>query len=595
MGMITRTHIQKILYAITFCIVLPVGLILWARYSQEDIALAVPFPSAVGLVLLIAGLALMTSSMLAIYHYGKGLPMNAFPPEHFVSRGPYWLFGHPIYIGFAAVAAGLAIYLRSSSGFWLVFPVTSASLIALVLGYESHATKELFGNEVKLPFLRLPADERHSISIADLFSSIVLILIPFLVLLGLQSSLTKIWWIVVSLLCFTIVLFSLATKMQSGLRRFIQESWTLFAINLLIVFLFSEQNILILSSSIWLLTRRPLGREYNILGRVFPLSALAIAVGTLQFDSIVVLFSIAFGLAASSSFTIWRWMLECSEWLANSWEEWRWGPARIINHGSYPGLGITVGLLIMFYVAAPKDRWLFVAFSFACIAGAGIWGQLVEGSSKLARPYGYYGGTFAVLILSPLSAIAGLDPWYLLAAIGLAGPWIQAFGRLRCLVQGCCHGAPTDPGHGIVYSNPVSRVIRISELGHTPLLPTQLYSIVWNASSGIILAGLWSHSFACSFISGIYFLLNGVGRFVEESRRGESQTKTIWGMRTYQWLAILSVIIGIVFTSIQSQSAPRPNPLGWSDVAIAIAFGLFTWFAYGVDFPESHKRFARLT
>ncbi|MCP4105598.1 MAG: hypothetical protein GY749_08685 [Desulfobacteraceae bacterium] len=32
------------------------------------------------------------------------------------------------------------------------------------------------------------------------------------------------------------------------------------------------------------------------------------------------------------------------------------------------------------------------------------------------------------------------DGWQLAGAFSVAGQFVQAIGRLRCLVQGCCHG-----------------------------------------------------------------------------------------------------------------------------------------------------------
>ena len=84
---------------------------------------------ALGLVVGVLGAALMLWSMLALRIYGGGLPMNAFPPEHYVARGPYALFSHPIYFGFVAIVLGASIYFESASGFWLVTPALALGVI----------------------------------------------------------------------------------------------------------------------------------------------------------------------------------------------------------------------------------------------------------------------------------------------------------------------------------------------------------------------------------------------------------------------------------------------------------------------------------
>jgi hypothetical protein len=97
-----------------------------------------------------------------------------------------------------------------------------------------------------------------------------------------------------------------------------------------------------------------------------------------------------------------------------------------------------------------------------------------------------------------------------------------------------------------------------------------------------------------AFIVGIYLILNGLGRFVEESLRGEPQTPYRAGMRIYQWIAIISVIIGAICTSL-----PDTGTLSFQftpgSIIFALIMGIAVMMASGMDFPESDRRFARLT
>src|SRR5664280_1762748 len=72
--------------------------------------------------------------------------------------------------------------------------------------------------------------------------------------------------------------------------------------------------------------------------------------------------------------------------------------------------------------------------------------------------------------------IFSIDLFILLASFAMSAPSIQATGRLRCLVQGCCHGRPADENIGICFTHPNSRVNKISGMAGVPLHPTQLYS-----------------------------------------------------------------------------------------------------------------------
>ncbi|MBU0519851.1 prolipoprotein diacylglyceryl transferase [bacterium] len=58
-------------------------------------------------------------------------------------------------------------------------------------------------------------------------------------------------------------------------------------------------------------------------------------------------------------------------------------------------------------------------------------------------------------------------------------------GRLGCLANGCCYGAPTDVWCGIVF--PEDSVAG-SYFPHTHLWPTQIFSVLWGLT---LFAGLW--------------------------------------------------------------------------------------------------------
>jgi prolipoprotein diacylglyceryltransferase len=105
---------------------------------------------------------------------------------------------------------------------------------------------------------------------------------------------------------------------------------------------------------------------------------------------------------------------------------------------------------------------------------------------------------------------------------------------------------------------------------------------------------LWLVHADFSLIVGVFLILNGLARFVEESYRGEPQTPIKAGLRSYQWLAIGSVIAGVFAPMVGNTghpSAPVPN---WQSLIAATGFSMLTCLALGVDFPNSNKRFARL-
>jgi phosphatidylglycerol:prolipoprotein diacylglycerol transferase len=138
-------------------------------------------------------------------------------------------------------------------------------------------------------------------------------------------------------------------------------------------------------------------------------------------------------------------------------------------------------------------------------------------------------------------------------------------------------------------------VCRIAHLRGVAVHPTPLYSMLGNCAIGIVLGRMWSAGVPLSLIAGLYLVLAGLARFVEESYRGEPQTPIVCGLRLYQWFALLSVVAGAAVMALRTDArVPAPDPtwqaLG-AGVLVAVAYG----FAMGVDFPGSTWRFSRLT
>ncbi len=90
-------------------------------------------------------------------------------------------------------------------------------------------------------------------------------------------------------------------------------------------------------------------------------------------------------------------------------------------------------------------------------------------------------------------------------------------------------------------------------------------------------------------------MLGGIGRFVEESFRGEPQTLKYAGLPVYQWLALIGVFAGAIIMTFQGKPCTLETTImPWAFLYAAV-FGIIVAIAMGVDFPESERRFSRLT
>ncbi len=303
---------------------------------------------------------------------------------------------------------------------------------------------------------------------------------------------------------------------------------------------------------------------------------------------------LALFLAAAWAPAWWNLMRRCAERVANSWREWRIGPVRIINHGVYAGAAAFAGVLISAALAGPEHVGSLAVCAGCGLLGAAMWGQALTGSRVLLRPFGYFGFVLGAAAGLVGLGLAGLDLLTPGAAIVTGAPWAQAIGRARCLVQGCCHGAPCGAETGIVYTRPQSRVVFVAGLGGVPVHPTPLYSIAGNVVIALLLARLWSVHVPATFIGGAYLILAGLLRFVEESVRGEPQTPTVGRLRIYQVLAIASVVAGMAVSAVPSEPVSASLRLDTVTWVLASASALVFAFAMGIDFPRSSRRFARL-
>ncbi|MBI5267859.1 MAG: prolipoprotein diacylglyceryl transferase [candidate division Zixibacteria bacterium] len=640
-----RSIAGKFMYGSLFVVVLPAILIIWSKYAVLSAAIPAPLSPWTGVVMALAGCGLMISGTVALWVFGRGLPMNPYPPSQFVNRGIYKYLGHPLYVGFCLASVGLSVALDSASGFWLVTPVVALSCTALVYGYERIDMDRRFGENRPRPLLRLPDSSDNKPSMSERVSVLLLLIVwclayeltvfvaPFRNALNLTFNVEHQW----PVLEWTVAVYGsvygwvVAAPLLAGSRRQLRE----FAVTGIIATIVGTACFFILPVAhaprpfeaqtplgqllIW-------GQHHDSAYTAFPAFHLiwALLVARLfsaRFPRLIPLWWVWAAVIGASCVTtgmhsmmdllgalvlvvviwgrhaIWAKIRQATESFANSWRAWRIGPVRIINHSMYAGLAGFVGYAIVAILRPDIGDGPILTVCISGIIGGALFVQLVEGSPRLLRPFGYFGaivGSGVGVIASVL--LFGVDGMSLLVALAVAAPFLQAVGRLRCLVQGCCHGRlAANAAQGIRYVNPSTRVVHLAELANAPIYPTPLYSIAGNLIIGLLLIRLWSAHLPESLIAGVYFLLTGICRFVEEAYRGEPQTPMCAGLRSYQWWSITFVVIGAVLTCIPSASATEIFIERWDFILPAILSGIFWGAATGVDLPESNARYARLT
>jgi protein-S-isoprenylcysteine O-methyltransferase Ste14 len=642
--------LARILYAALFAVLIPVGLAIWAHQLAPNVPLAAVHSIWGGAIIVVAGGGLMLAGMIQLIVSGHGLPMNAFPPLRFVRSGIFRWIRNPIYIGFSLAVAGAAIAEGSAAGLWVVAPVTALGAAALWYGYERHSLLQRFGATVfEPPLLAFPPASDQPARPANRAAVIIWVLLPWLLswlavqALGrapdafhLELPFERNWPVVQAtelgyLSTYVFVpLTPFLIQRSRDLRHFAISGLLATSVVTLIwltvpvvasnrpfeptvvwgrilafeqahsigVAAFPAFHVLwpLLAMQGWIANARVSGHAaWRWIGVSWTAVIVICSLTTAMHTVLEVIAAVVIFFPLWHYRTTWELLRRGAERLANSWREWRFGPVRIINHGTYPAIAAFTASMMTGMLTGPRGVASIAWVGVLITLGAGLTAQALEGSSKLLRPFGWYGGLVGGVIGCLTAPLFGMPTLPLLAAFAVASPWIQLIGRLRCLVQGCCHGGPAPNGVGIRYRHRRSRVIQIASLAGVPLHPTPLYSIIGNLLIGTALLRLRLLGASPGIELGIYFILSGIARFVEESYRAEPQTKVIWELHIYQWMAIAAVLAGIVCTTIRSEPPVAPfvaptDTLWWVAVSMGLLFGL----AMGVDFPGSNRRFSRL-
>lgn len=628
----------KILYGVLFCVVLPALLVGWAGALETRLPALPPIAGpAMGWALVGLGTALLAAGAWHLWSLGGGLPMSPYPPPRYVGSGIYGWLPHPLYLGFALLMPGVFAIAGTRAGGWIVSPVIWLGTLALVVGHERIDLRRRFGPGLAAPRIASPPDAVDPPRWWHRAAAYGLVLAPWLVAyraLGpwrhndagvvtylpfehTWTPLAAAGWLGAAAAAW-VLLAPLAAPTQAALRRFVRHGWAggglLLWCQVVLPLAVAPRSGAGPSLAGWVLEPEtgaapfpsaevfwvffaaPLwrGRLPAWAAYVAASGFAAGAVAAGQQSLLAALGGLAVFAFASRLEPGWQRLLQATEQVANSWRDWRLGPVRIINHGAYVGLAAGAGLWLVGTLLGVRFAPAILIVAGCSLLGAGIWAQMLEASSGLSRPFGYYGGIFGGWLGVLAAELWRGEGWMLLAAFALASPLIQAIGRLRCLVQGCCHGRPCAEQAGIRYRQPLSRVCRMTEWQGRPVYPTPLYSILGNVAIFGLLLRLWLGGAESGFVTGAALILTACARFMEEGYRGEPQTRRWAGLAIYQWLAMLFVLLGALAMIVPTPAVPAVAGFSLQPLAYAVPFGFVVWFAMGVDFPESNRRFSRL-
>ena len=201
--------------------------------------------------------------------------------------------------------------------------------------------------------------------------------------------------------------------------------------------------------------------------------------------------------------------------------------AKLYNLALVSVTAAAVGGYLSGYLFQGVYNWLGgEAFALNSGTGSTFLGGLLGGLAILAAVYFLGGRLIFCGSREPIDRFPEVMDGY---AAGLALG--HGFGRIGCLMAGCCHGIASE--HGIYFP----------ELGHKAL-PTQLYEALFLFALAAFLWRIVTHTRGLG--PAVYFTAYGIWRFFLEFLRGDDRGKTVIDFLTpSQLVSVLLVIAGI--------------------------------------------------
>ena len=238
------------------------------------------------------------------------------------------------------------------------------------------------------------------------------------------------------------------------------------------------------------------------------------------------------------------------------------GSITIPSYGVMMMLGLlvagTIGLLRVRRAGLVAENAIIIlacAFGFALLGATGLyiavsysWSELMEmlrdGTLFTENKLGlvFYGGLLAAMPGAFVGKkIAGARLRDYVPAMLPCIPLGHAFGRIGCLLGGCCYGLPTDLPIGVVYINPISDAPQ-----GVALFPVQALESLILVAIFVVLILYTRADRPPRRIAGLYFMLYAVCRMCMEYLRYDAIRGHIGFWSTSQWISAVLFLAGVL-------------------------------------------------
>lgn len=245
------------------------------------------------------------------------------------------------------------------------------------------------------------------------------------------------------------------------------------------------------------------------------------------------------------------------------------GPLTVYGYGFM----IAMGVLAAWFVTEQRARrqhlayehifYLVVWCAIGGFASAKIlfwitnWKEFLQNPREIIGSEGFvvYGGIIGGILvgwlyctIKKLKFLTYFD--LMMPSIALA----QGFGRIGCLLAGCCYGKETTGPLAITFTDSAFAP------NHVPLIPTQIYSSILDFAHFFLLLYVAKHKKADGQVAGCYLICYSIGRFVIEMFRGDIERGNVGIFSTSQFISLFILIIGIGLTVAAGRKKFKSNP-----------------------------------